>query len=167
MTHLVKLVPGWAWAALLAAALAAGGWLYVQGVEASRDAAVAQRAAARADLEKSQGEVAALTSALEWRRENARRLLAALEQREQALAAARDRINEHRAALDRLEANDAEVRDWAAEPLPDAVADWLRALPDADGAGAGDADGAAEPDQPSAGASRDGGDESRPAEPAG
>ncbi|MCK2183521.1 hypothetical protein [Halomonas getboli] len=167
MSTLIRLVPGWAWAALLATALAAGGWLYLQGVQASRDAAIAQRDAARAALEKSQGEVAALTSALEWRRENARRLLAALEQREQALAAARDRINEHRAALDRLEDTDAEVREWADRPVPDAVADWLRALPDADGAGAGDANRSAEPDQPPAGASRARGDESRAAGPAG
>ncbi|MDR5867288.1 hypothetical protein QC818_10850 [Halomonas koreensis] len=166
MIRLLRLIPGWVWAALLAVALAGGGWLYLQGLEAARNLAAAERDAAQADLERTQGEVAALTSALEWRRENARNLLAALEQREQALADARETIRGHLEALDRLEEDDAEVGDWAAQPLPDAVARWLRQLGAADGAGAGDADGAAEPDQPPPASRRDGRNEPGAAGPA-
>ncbi len=102
MLRLLRIVPGWAWATLLAAVLSGAGWLYVQGARAERDAALAE-------LQTSRGEVAALESALEWRRDNARRLLAALEQREQDLAAARNEIRGHLEALDRLEESDAEV----------------------------------------------------------
>lgn len=61
----------------------------LEGVTAQRDAYLAE-------LKSPRGEVAAMESALEWRRENARQLLAALEQREQALAAAHDEIRGHR-----------------------------------------------------------------------
>lgn len=134
--NLAKLIPSWVWAALLAAGLAAAGWLHLQKVVAERDGA-------RAQLETARGEAAALESALVWRREQDRRLREILARREQALADAHEMIRGHLDDLARLEQSDEKVADWADGDVPDAVADWLRAIadPDSDRAGAGDAPG--------------------------
>jgi septal ring factor EnvC (AmiA/AmiB activator) len=135
MIRLARLVPAWLWLALAASLLFGAGWLRLQQVEAERDRAIAQ-------LEASRGEMDALEKALTWRREQAQRQAAALAEREQALALADETIRAHRDALAQLERDDAETRDWAAEPVPDAVAEWLQRLagPDGKRADPGDAD---------------------------
>lgn len=154
--RLLKLVPSWAWLALAAVLAVGAGWLRLEHVTAERDAAHTQ-------LEASRGEVAALESALEWRRENAQQLMAALDERERELAEARETIAAHREALDKLEEEDAETGDWIVQPVPDAVDGWLRQLRETDGTDPGDANGAAQPDGASAATDRESQQQSRSA----
>ncbi|WP_136247946.1 DUF4200 domain-containing protein [Halomonas borealis] len=160
MTAWLRLVPGWAWVGLLAIVLTWLGWLQLERVTAQRDAALAE-------LNSTRGEIAALESGLEWRRENARRLMAALEQREQALTAARETIRGHREALDRLEDDDAEVRDWLSDPVPGGVADWVRQLRGPHDADPGDTSGAGDADGSAASSRGEGESASQPARSAG
>ena len=143
---LLKIIPGWGWLALGLAVLSALAFMQYRAVTAERDALAAQ-------LERSQAEAQALESALEWRRQHARDLEAALAKRERDIQAAQQQIRGHLEALDRLERDDEQMREYLDSPLPPAVADWLRALPaqDGDRASAGDTAGAAAPADTAAG----------------
>jgi len=141
---LLRLVPGWLWLTLLVAAAGALGWWRIEAVTAQRDAA-------RARIETSEARAAALQSALDYRRAEAKRLSAALADREAALADANQQIAGARRDLRQLETIDAETRDWADQPVPDAIDGWVRRLGQA-GANGHDADRAGQPDPSSAGA---------------
>ena len=143
----LKIIPQGVWVALLAALLAGAGWMQYRTVTAERDALAAQ-------LERSQAETQAMESALEWRRQHARDLEAALARRERDIQAAQQQIRGHLEALDRLERDDDQVREYLDSPLPATVADWVRALAAQDGDRAGDGDpaGAAAPADTAAGA---------------
>ena len=114
----------------------------------------AERDALASQLERSQAETQALESELEWRRQHARDLEAALANRERDIQAAEKQIRGHLEALDRLERDDEQVREYLDSPLPPAIAEWVRALADPNGERAGDADpaGATPPAVPAAGA---------------
>ncbi|WP_162500806.1 hypothetical protein [Modicisalibacter coralii] len=144
---LLRLVPGWAWLALLAAVAGALGWWRIEALTAQRDAA-------RAQAEKSEDLAAALQSALDYRRAEAQRLNAALADREAALSDANEQIDAKRRDLRQMEKTDAETRDWAAQPLPVGVGDWVRRLGE-DRAGGDDAERAAAPADTSTGAASD------------
>ena len=120
IARLLRAVPLWAWL-IAAAALAGGlGWLRLEAVTAQRDAALAQ-------VETAEARAAALQSGLDYRAE-AQRLNAALAEREESLAEASEEIQAKRDALAQLERNDAAIRTWSDEPVPDAVRSWVRQL---------------------------------------
>ncbi|MFW6344747.1 MAG: hypothetical protein ACOC0M_00225 [Halomonas sp.] len=135
----LKLIPRGVWLAAAMAALVAAGWLYVQTIQADRDDAVDEAA-------QMTRQVDMLSTALDAQRARAERLDAALEERAAALSEARAEVREHRHALAQLERDNEEIREWADDRLPDAVADWVRKLPADHRAGDGDARGAGEAD---------------------
>lgn len=121
--QVIKRVLGNAMPWLLAALLGFAVYQYMQAARYS-----AERDAARAQAETNAARAAALQSALDYRRAEAERLDAALTARDQAIAEANNEIQAKRSELAELERNDAETRDWAAQPVPDATAGWVRNL---------------------------------------
>lgn len=144
MTGLLRAVPLWAWL-LAASALAGGlGWLRLDAVTAQRDAALAQ-------VETAEARAAVLQSALDYRRAETQRLNAALAEREESLAEASEEIQAKRDALAQLERNDAAIRTWSDELVPDAVRSWVRNLGADTGADHLDAERAGAPADTAAG----------------
>lgn len=141
--RLFRLLPGWLW--LLGAAGVAGllGWWRLEAVTAERDLAVQQAAQAQQDVEQKQ-------QALDWQRAQATALSVALAARSDALEQIRQDMTRQRQALDQLEANDADTRDWAGQPVPSAVAGWVRDLSASGRDGDDDADNTRTPDAPTA-----------------
>lgn len=119
--RMLRIFPVWVW--LLGAAGVAGllGWWRIEAVTAERDLAEERAAQAKQNVEQMQ-------QALDWQRAQASALSVALEARSTALERIRQDMTRQRQALDQLEANDADTRDWASQPVPGAVADWVRKL---------------------------------------
>lgn len=132
IARLLRLVPGWAWLLLAGVIAAALTWWRLDVVTAQRDAA-------RSDADTAKARAAVLQSGLDYRRAEAKRLNAALSDREAALADANEQIAAKRRDLRQLETNDADTRDWADQPLPVGVGDWVRRLGE-DRAGGDDTD---------------------------
>lgn len=89
-----------------------------------------------AERDKAEMRADALKSAIDWQRDQIMILQASLAEREALIQADREDIALKLDSLNALERNDEPTRDWSAEPLPAAVGDWLRKLPE---------DGSAEP----------------------
>jgi len=104
-------------------------WVQAGRLEEQRDAS-AQRAA------RTEQDNQRLQSALDWQRSQAVALSLALSARDEALANIQDDIGTRLRALDQLEADDAQSRDWGGDRLPAGIADWVRGL-GADAAGGG------------------------------
>lgn len=114
----------WLLAVLIGLAVFAG--MYAKQMAAERDAAVerTERAEQRADV---------LSSALAWQRRQNEIVNDALTERDEQLEQIASDVRARRDALDTLEADDADMRDWSAEPVPDAARDWVRDLPASSG----------------------------------
>ncbi|WP_092522534.1 hypothetical protein [Onishia taeanensis] len=119
MVSTIRWVPGWVWLLLAGLAAAVTGWLHLETVTAEREAALA-------DLRAARIENTALVATLEWRRQQAERKDAALAERTRALEAANDETATARAALTRLERDDAETADWSSTAVPEAVIAWVK-----------------------------------------
>lgn len=143
--RLFRLLPSWLW--LLCAGGVAGllGWWRLEAVTAERDLAEQQAAQARQNIEQKQ-------LVVNWLRAQSAVLSVALEHRAAELERIRQDMAKHREALDLLEANDANTRDWAGQPVPSAVAGWVRNLGASDRDGDDDADNPRAPDTPTPGA---------------
>jgi len=88
----------------------------------------------------------------QWQNRQLERMTAALQARDDQLQRDDQLLDLVRQAARDLERDDAETSDWAAQPVPAAVGEWLHSISaDADGAGGSDADGAPAPADPAAG----------------
>ncbi|MCT8506153.1 hypothetical protein [Chromohalobacter moromii] len=145
IARLLRMLPVWAW--LLGAAGVGGllGWWRLEAVIAERDLAEEQAEQAKQNVEQMQ-------QALDWQRAQATALSVALAARSDALEQIRQDMTRQRQALDQLEANDADTRDWAGQPVPSAVAGWVRKLGASGRDGDDDADNTRTPDAPTPGA---------------
>ena len=143
--RLIRLLPGWLWLLLAAGAACLLGWWRIEAVTAERDLAQQQVAKARASADQMQ-------QALDWQRAQATALSVALAARSDALEQIRQDMTRQRQALDQLEANDADTRDWARKPVPSAVDDWVRKLSASSRDGDDVSDTPQAPDAPTPGA---------------
>ncbi|MCK2042551.1 hypothetical protein KZO83_07600 [Chromohalobacter sp. TMW 2.2308] len=141
IARLLRLFPAWAW--MLGAAGVAGllGWWRIEAVTAERDAA-------QLKSEQMQQNVEQMQLVVNWARAQSAVLSVALEDRAAELERIRRDVMEHRQALDQLEANDADTREWSGKSVPSAVADWVRQLSASGRDGDDDADNSRTPDAP-------------------
>lgn len=103
----------------------------------------AQRDTAQERFDREVARSAALQSTLDWHRQQKILINRVLSEREVTLDAIASDMGAQRQTLDTLEQNNAETRDWAAQPVPDSVARWVRNLGAEAGADRDDADRAA------------------------
>lgn len=89
----------------------------------------AERDTAQARVTRAEERAEALGEVMDWQRDQMRSLARALDTRQAQITADAQAMTAKRDALTALERDDAPTRDWSAEPVPSAVADWLRDLP--------------------------------------
>jgi hypothetical protein len=129
----------WVLAALLGITVYAGMQARQYALEASEHQARAERAEDRAEI---------LLEHQRWQRKQLQTLALVLAKRDEQLQRDDELIDLVRQAARNLERDDAETADWAGQPSPAVVRDWLRDLAeDDDSAGAG---GAGDSDDPAA-----------------
>lgn len=81
-----------------------------------------------------------------WQREQIATMSAVLSARDEQLQRDNELVDMMRNTARQLERDDATTHDWASQPLPAAVSDWVRELTtDSDGAGTSDTRGASAP----------------------
>lgn len=114
------------------------------GMQARHYAEQADNAEAR--VARAEDRAAILLEHQRWQRQQISNLGSALQTHDEQLQRDDALLDLVRQAVRDLERDDAETGDWAAQPVPAAVGDWLRTLSgDDNGAGAGDPDSAATP----------------------
>ncbi|MDW5376826.1 hypothetical protein R6258_07815 [Halomonas sp. HP20-15] len=147
--QVIKRIFGNAMPWLLAALLGFAVYQYMRA-----DTLTAERDAAQERVDRELARSAALQSALDWHRKQEVLINRVLSEREDALGAIASDMAAQRQSLNTLERNNAETRDWAAQPVPDSVARWVRQLGADAGADRDDAERAAAPADTAAAANR-------------
>ncbi len=105
-----------------------------------------QLSASEARLARAHDQVAILQEHQRWQREQIDTLSAVLSARDEQLQRDAELVDMMRNSARQLERDDATTSDWAGQPLPAAVSDWVRELTtDSDSASSGDAGGTAAP----------------------
>lgn len=105
-----------------------------------------QLSATETRLARAHDQVEILQEHQRWQREQINTLSAVLSARDEQLQRDTELVDMMRQTAQQLERDDATTSDWAGQPLPAAVGDWVRELPEAgDSAGASDAGSAATP----------------------
>jgi uncharacterized membrane protein YdfJ with MMPL/SSD domain len=128
---------GWMVAALLGITIFAG--------MQARNYAM-QLSASEARLARAHDQVAILQEHQRWQREQIDTLSAVLSARDEQIKRDDALVNMMRDTARQLERDDATTSDWAGQPLPAAVSDWVRELaPDDDDSRGGAAGGATTP----------------------
>lgn len=127
----------WLLVAVLAAALA--GVAYVLLLRSQLDSAQHQNA-------KSQAALDIATATLAVQVEQNRLLVEALDERERELNDGAQRIDRLRAQARALGADDAESKEWANQPVPVSVTNWVRRLTAPAATGADESGAAVVPD---------------------
>jgi|GEM_PF-1152420 len=103
-----------------------------------------QLSATETRLARANDQVEILQEHQRWQREQINTLSAVLSARDEQLQRDTELVDMMRKTAQQLERDDATTSDWAGQPLPAVVGDWVRELPEAgDSAGAGDAGSAA------------------------
>ncbi len=134
IARLLRSVTPWLLAVLIGIAVYAG----MQARHYADQAAVAEARVARAE-----DRAAILLEHQRWQNRQIETMTHALRERDERLRRDAEMIDLVRQAARDLERDDAETADWADQPVPAAVGEWLRSLPRGnDGAGGGDANGA-------------------------
>lgn len=118
--QIIKRLLGNAMPWLLAGLLGFAAYAYAQAnrYEAERDTAIQQ-----ADM---------FAASLAWQKQQTIALSNALARRDDQLQQIADGLDAQQLSLDILERDDEPTRDWSAEPVPNAIADWVRQLPASD-----------------------------------
>ncbi|WP_083004805.1 hypothetical protein [Halomonas sp. GT] len=99
-----------------------------------------QLSATETRLARAHDQVEILQEHQRWQREQINTLSAVLSARDEQLQRDTELVDMMRQTAQQLERDDATTSDWAGQPLPAAVGDWVRELPEAgDSASAGDA----------------------------
>ena len=128
---------GWAIAALLGVAIYAG--MQARGY-------ALQLSETRGDLVRAEEQAVILREHQRWQREQIATLSAVLSARDEQLQRDNELVDMMRHTARQLERDDATTHDWASQPLPAAVGEWVRELPsNRDGASASDAGSASPP----------------------
>lgn len=128
---------GWAIAGLLGITIYAG--------MQARDYAM-QLSVTESRLARAHDQVEILQEHQRWQREQINTLSTVLSARDEQLQRDTELVDMMRHTARQLERDDATTHDWASQPTPRAVSDWVHSLPeDGDRAGAGDAGSAATP----------------------
>ncbi|AZM96081.1 hypothetical protein [Vreelandella venusta] len=122
---------GWMIAALLGITIFAG-------MQARQYAL--QLSATETRLARAHDQVEILQEHQRWKREQINTLSAVLSARDEQLQRDTELVDMMRNTARQLERDDATTHDWASQPVPAVVGDWVRELPEAgDSASAGDA----------------------------
>lgn len=122
---------GWAIAGLLGITIYAG--------MQARDYAM-QLSVTESRLARAHDQVEILQEHQRWQREQINTLSTVLSARDEQLQRDTELVDMMRHTARQLERGDATTHDWASQPLPAAVSDWVRELTtDSDSASSGDA----------------------------
>ncbi len=113
---------GWMIAALLGITIFAG-------MQARQYAL--QLSATETRLARAHDQVEILQEHQRWQREQINTLSAVLSARDEQLQRDTELVDMMRQTAQQLERDDATTSDWAGQPLPAAVGDWVRELPEA------------------------------------
>ena len=113
---------GWMIAALLGITIFAG-------MQARQYAL--QLSATETRLARAHDQVEILQEHQRWQREQIDTLSAVLSARDEQLQRDTELVDMMRKTAQQLERDDATTSDWAGQPLPTAVGDWVRDLPEA------------------------------------
>ncbi|WP_339935171.1 hypothetical protein [Vreelandella glaciei] len=140
ITRILGNLSGWAIAALLGIAIYAG--MQARGY-------ALQLSETRGDLVRAEEQAVILREHQRWQREQIATMSAVLSARDEQLQRDNELVDMMRNTARQLERDDATTHDWASQPLPAAVSDWVRELTtDSDGASGSDAGRAAAPANP-------------------